>query len=163
MGHYERDLDGKEPDRRSSSAASSLNFSFTNEILQQAVSQRQDRQSFESAAQFSYTHIFSADVLGDFRAMLRDITAGFWSNDLSTPMIVSQDRGYREGYVKGAVSAHRGAHEFKVGAEGDFAGLQESLGIICSDPRNSIPRDTLSFQYFGHAPDREQGTCSRRI
>ena len=160
MGHYERDIDGKNRIgiivRREQSK-----FLVPDEILQEQAGQRQDRQSFESAVQFSYTHIFSADVLGDFRAMLRDITAGLWSNALSTPMIVSQDRGYREGYVKGAISVHHRIHEFKFGAEGDFAGLQESLSYLITDPTQFDPGTPLSFQYFGHAPDREQGAFTQ--
>ena len=100
MGHYERDLD--EHDRigiifrREQSK-----FLVPNELVQQAAGQRQDRASDETALQFSYKHIFSPNVLGDVRAMARDITAGFWSNPLAMPMIAAQDRSYREGYVKG--------------------------------------------------------------
>jgi hypothetical protein len=91
MAHYERDLSDKDRIgiilRREQSK-----FLAPDEIIQEQAGQRQDRDSFESAAQFSYTHIFSPNVLGDFRAMIRDITAGLWSNELSTPIIAGQDR-----------------------------------------------------------------------
>src|SRR6185437_4756068 len=118
--------------------------------------QRQDRGSYESAGQFSYTHIFTPDVVGDFRAMERDITADFWSNPLATPMIASQDRSYRESYVKGTVSIHHGRQEFKMGTEGDFASLQESLSYAITDPTQFDPDTPAAFRFFGHAPDREQ-------
>lgn len=129
MAHYERDINdtnriGIILNRNQSK------FLVPNMIPQQEAGQRQDRQNYESGIQLSYQHIFSPNVLGEFRAMSRDITAGFWSNDLSTPMIVDQDRGYHEQYVKGTLSIHAGAHEFKTGVEGDFAKLQESLSTL---------------------------------
>ncbi|MGH9558881.1 MAG: TonB-dependent receptor, partial [Bryobacteraceae bacterium] len=153
--HYERDLNDTNRIglvlRRGQSK-----FLVPNEIVQQQAGQRQDRGSFESAAQFSYTHIFTPDIVGDVRAMERDITAGLWSNDLSTPMVVSQDRGYRESYVNGAVSIHHGRQEFKVGAEGDFASLRESLAYRITNPSQFDPATPWSFDFFGTAPDREQ-------
>jgi hypothetical protein len=128
-----------------------------NEIVQQQAGQRQDRDNFETAAQLSYTHIFSPDILGDFRAMARDITAGFWSNDLSTPMIAGQDRAYHEEYVKGTLSVHAGIHEFKTGVESDYASIQESLYYLITDPTQFDPDTPPSFKFYGHAPDREQG------
>lgn len=155
MAHYERDLTNSDRIgivlRREQSR-----FLVPNEIIQQAAGQRQDRDSFESAAQFSYTHIFSPNVLGDFRAMVRDITAGFWSNDLSTPMMSSQDRGYHEAYVKGTVSVHAGSHEFKTGIESDYASIQEALRYLITNPALFDPATPLSFQFYGHSPDREQ-------
>ncbi|MGA8026048.1 MAG: TonB-dependent receptor, partial [Bryobacteraceae bacterium] len=156
MAHYERDLTDKDRIgvilRREQSR-----FLVPDEIVQEQAGQRQDRDNFESAAQLSYEHIFSPDVLGDFRAMVRDLTAGFWSNDLSTPMIASQDRGYHEEYVKGTVSVHAGHHEFKTGFESDYASLQESLYYLITNPTQFDPGTPLSFNYYGHAPDREQG------
>jgi len=160
MAHYERDLTDKDRIgivlRRVQSK-----FLVPNEIVQQEAGERQDRQSFESAAQFSYTHIFSSNVLGDFRAMTRDLTAGFWSNDLSTPMIASQDRGYHEAYVKGTVSVHAGHHEFKTGVESDYASIEEALNYVITDPTQFTPDTPLSFNFYGHAPDREQGVFAQ--
>jgi len=157
MGHYESDLTDKDRIgiilRREQSR-----FLVPNEIVQQAAGQRQDRDSFESAGQFSYEHIFSPNVLGDFRAMVRDLTAGFWSNNLSTPMIASQDRGYHEEYVKGTVSIHAGMHEIKAGVESDYASIQEALSYLITDPAQFDPGTPPSFNFYGHAADREQGT-----
>ena len=141
MGHYESDLTDKDRIgiilRREQSR-----FLVPNEIVQEAAGQRQDRDSFESAGQFSYEHIFSPNVLGDFRAMVRDLTAGFWSNDLSTPMIASQDRGYHEEYVKGTVSIHAGMHEIKAGVESDYASIQEALSYLITDPALHLSTST---------------------
>jgi hypothetical protein len=160
--HYERDINETNRVgvifRREQSA-----FLVPNEIVEQAAGQRQDRESKETALQFSYTHIFSPTVVGDFRGMARDLSANFWSNDLSTPMIVEQERGYREGYVKGTISAHKGNHELKAGAEGDFAGIRESLGYAITDPTQFDPGTPLSFHFRGRAPDREQGAFAQDL
>jgi hypothetical protein len=156
MAQYERDLTDR--DRVSVILRrEQAKFLVPNEYIQQQAGQRQDRQSFESAAQISYQHIFSPNVLADFHAMSRDITAGFWSNDLSTPMIAGQDRGYHEQYVKGTVSVHAGIHDFKFGLESDYASLQENLNYLITDPSQFDPDTPQSFRFYDHAPDREQG------
>jgi hypothetical protein len=155
MVHYERDIDDKNRIGLIVSREQSK-FLVPNEIPQEQAGQRQDRQSFASSAQFSYDHIFSPNVLGDFRAMTRDITADFWSNELATPMIASQDRGYHEEYAKATMSVHAGKHEFKFGGEADFAQLQEALSYLITDPTQFDPGTPLAFSFYGHAPDREQ-------
>ncbi len=160
MAHYERDLTDKDRIgvilRREQSK-----FEVPDEILQERAGQRQDRQSFESAAQFSYDHIFSPNVLAYLRAMTRDVTAGYWSNDLSTPMIAGQDRAYHEEYAKGAISVHSGIQEWKVGGDFDYASIQEALNYRITDPALFDPGTPLSFSFYGHAPDREQSAFAQ--
>jgi len=155
MGHFERDLGAHDRIgvifRREQSK-----FLVPNEIVQEAAGQRQDRDSYETAVQVSYQHIFSSNVVGNLGAMARDLTASLWSNPLSTPMIAGQDRSYREGYTKGAVSVHEGVHEFKFGAEGDFASLREALNDQITDPMQFAPDTPLAFHFLGRAQDREQ-------
>ena len=127
------------------------------EHIQQQEGQSPDRQRLETAAQFSYSHIFSPNVLGDFRAMSRDLTAGLWSNNFSTPILADQGRGYHEQYVKGTISVHAGFNEFKTGVESDYASITESLNYLITDPTQFDPATPQSFRFYGHAPDREQG------
>ena len=136
-------------------------FLVPDEMVQEQAGQRQDRDDFDSAAQLSYDHIFSTNVLGQLRAMVRDITAGLWSNDLSTPMIAGQDRGYHEEYVKGSVSVHARIHEFKTGVESDYASIEEALSYLITDPALFDPGTPLAFRFYGHAPDREQGVFAQ--
>lgn len=156
MAHYERDLTEKDRIgivlRREQSK-----FLVPNEIIQQQAGQRQDRENFETAAQVSYQHIFSSNVLGDIHAMARDITASFWSNDFSTPIIAGQDRGYHEEYVKGTISVHTGIHEFKAGVESDYASIEEAFNYLITNPSQFDPATPQSFAFYYHAPDREQG------
>ncbi len=156
MAQFERDISDR--DRVSVILRrEQAKFLVPNEYLQQQANQRQDRQSYETAAQLSYQHIFSPNVLADFRAMSRDLTARFWSNDLATPIIAGQDRAYHEQYVKGTLSAHAGIHEFKTGIESDYASIEENLNYQITDPSQFDPDTPPSFRFYGHAPDREQG------
>jgi outer membrane cobalamin receptor len=155
-GHYEKDLTDKDRFgivlRRDQAK-----FLVPDEIVQEMAGQRQDRDSFESAALLSYQHIFSPKVLGDFRASVRDLTAGLWSNDLSTPILASQDRAYHEEYVKGTISVDAGINQFKTGVESDYASIQEALSYLITDPTQFDPDTPPAFTFYGHAPDREQG------
>ncbi len=160
LGHYERDLGPK--DRLGIVVRrEQARFLVPNEMVQEAAGQRQDRTSHETAAQVSYTHIFSPELLLDLRGMARDITAGFWSNPLSTPMIAGQDRSYREGYGKAAVTGHTGANDWKAGVETDFAGLREALGYQITDASQFAPGTPAAFQFLGRAQDREQGAFAQ--
>ncbi len=63
MAHYEYDIDDKNRIGVIVSRNQSK-FLVPNEVPQQEAGQRQDRQNFESSAQFSYEHIFSPNVWG---------------------------------------------------------------------------------------------------
>jgi len=160
MAHYERDLSAHDRVgvvlRREQAK-----FEVPDEIVQQQAGQRQDRESFESAAQLWYDHIFSANAIGMFRAMTRDVTASYWSNALSTPMIAGQDRGYHEQYAKAALSLHAGVQEFKAGGDFDYASIQEALSYRITDPTLFGPDTPLMFRFYGHAPDREQSAFAQ--
>ena len=103
-------------------------FLVPNERLQQEAGQRQDRNSQETVGQFSYQHIFSANVLGDLRGLVRDLSAGLSSNPLATPILAQQDRGFRELYLKGTVAAHIGRHEWKAGGDADLGAAAALTG-----------------------------------
>ena len=75
----------------------------------------------------SHQHVFSPRVLANVRLMARDTDASLWSNSLSTPIAPFQDRGFRESYVSGSVSATYGRHELKAGAEAIFGSVHESF------------------------------------
>src|SRR6516162_5133098 len=136
-------------------------FMVPNEILQQAAGQRQDRDGHETLGQISHTHIFSTHVLGQFRGMMRDTSAGLWSNPFSTPIQPAQNRGFREGYLAGSISAHYGQHEIKGGAEGWFSSVHEDLSFHIANYKigttrvfdKDIPRD---FQFSSRSPGRTQ-------
>jgi outer membrane cobalamin receptor len=131
-------------------------FLVPNENLQQDAGQRQDRDSIENAAQFSVQRILSPRMVGDVRAMVRDVSATLWSNAASTPIVASQDRGFRELYAKAAVAAHAGVHELKVGGDFIVADLRETFAYRITDP-GAFDDDTApAFGFDGVHGNREQ-------
>lgn len=131
-------------------------FLVPNEHVQEAAGQRQDRNSAETAAQFSYQRIFSPRVLGDLRGMARDVSAGLWSNGFSTPIIAGQNRGFREVYFKGTVTASVGPHELKAGGDISLGTVREQFGYRITDPDLFEPGTRAAFTFDERRPDREQ-------
>jgi Outer membrane cobalamin receptor protein len=131
-------------------------FLVPNENVQQAAGQRQERQSRETAGHFSYQRVPSASVLADVRGMARQFSAALSSNPRSTPIIASQDRGYRHQYVKSTIAVHAGRHDVKAGIEADFGTLREAFDYAITDPDRFDPDTPAAFRFVGRARDREQ-------
>jgi outer membrane cobalamin receptor len=131
-------------------------FTVPNELVQQEAGQRQDRGTHETSGQFSYQHIFSSSVLADARALVRDLSADLRSNALSTPIIAQQDRGLRETYIKGSLTAHRGIHEWKAGFDIDFGTIREAFGYVITDRERFAPTTPGTLSFDDRADDREQ-------
>jgi len=154
-GHYERDFTDR--DRLGFILRHDQTvFQVPNEFVQQSAGQRQDRDSDETMGIFSYQHIFSSNVLGDFRVMSRDDSAGLSSNPQSTPIIAGQRRSFREVYLKGNISVHHGIHEFKAGADLDYASIHERFNYAITDFSQFDPETPPAFNFFGRGLDREQ-------
>ena len=131
-------------------------FLVPNERVQQEAGQRQDRDSQETVGQFSYQRVVSARVLGDVRGMVRDLSAGLWSNSAAIPIAARQDRGFRELYLKGAVSAHLGAHEWKAGGDVIVGSVRERFSYQLSDPTQFDPDTPAAFSFDERRANREQ-------
>ena len=153
--HYERDLTDR--DRLGLIVRHEQTvFQVPNEFLQQAAGQRQDRDSNETIGILSYQHVFSSNVLGDFRLMSRDDSSGLASNPLSTPIIAGQERSVRELYLKGNISIHHGIHEIKAGADMDYGSIHEQFDYAITDFSQFDPGTPPNFAFSGHGLDREQ-------
>ena len=133
----------------------SSQFLVPNENIQQEAGQRQDRNSLENAAQFSVQRIFSSSVV-DVRGMVRDVSAKLWSNPESTPIIASQDRGFREFYLKGSVSGHHGVHEWKAGADMTAGTVREDFAYTVTDEDDFDDDVPLDFTFSDRRHDSEQ-------
>jgi outer membrane cobalamin receptor len=131
-------------------------FQVPNEFVQQAAGQRQDRNSNETIGILSYQHVFSSNVLADFRLMSRDDSSGLSSNQLSTPIIAGQQRSFRELYLKGNISIHHGIHEIKAGADMDYGSIHEQFDYAITDFSQFDPGTPPTFNFFDHGLDREQ-------
>jgi hypothetical protein len=160
--HYERDLTVR--DRVGLIVRHALSrFQIPNEQLQQTAGQRQDGDNFETMGIASYQHVFSADVLGSLRGMVRDNQNDLSSNPESTPVIAFLHNHFREGYFNGSLSVHHGLHEFKTGIESDNTFLQENFSDRITDPSRFDPETPLTFTFpgsrpsDGRRPELEQG------
>ena len=127
-----------------------------NENIQQEAGQRQDRTSLENAAQFSLQRIFSSNMVGDIRGMVRDVSAKLWSNPESTPIAASQDRGFREFYLNGSISGHRGVHEWKAGADMSAGTVREDFAYTITNDDDFDSDVPLDFTFADRRHDREQ-------
>lgn len=164
---YERDLTNH--DRVSFTVRHELSrYLIPNEQLQQTLhknffdpsapldSQFQNADNFETMGIAAYQHIFSPNVVGDLRGMVRDNSKDLYSNPYSTPVIAFQHNDFREGYFKGSVSIHHGRQEWKLGAESDVTYLHENFSDIITDPSHFGPGTPPAFRFLGHRADLEQ-------
>ena len=152
---YERDFSNH--DRLSFSARHEFSrFLVPNELVQEAAGQRQDRNNFETMGIVSYQHVFSQNVVGDLHGMVRDDSEGFTSNPFSTPIIVFQQNGFREGYFKGTISIHHGNQEWKAGVESDSTFLREQFSDVITDFSQFDPGTPATFSFAANRPDLEQ-------
>jgi hypothetical protein len=124
--------------------------------LQPLGSQLQNADNFETMGIVSYQHIFSANVVGDFRGMVRDNSNDLYSNPYSTPVIAFQHNYFREGYFKGSVSVHHGRQEWKAGVESDSTFLHENFSDQITDFTQFDPGTPATFSFLGSKPDLEQ-------
>jgi hypothetical protein len=104
----------------------------------------------------SYRHIFSENVVADFRGMVRNDQNDLYSNPASTPIIAFQNNWFREGYFKGLVAVHHGRHEWKAGIESDATSLHENFNYTISDPTQFDAGTPPAFSFSGNGLDLEQ-------
>ncbi|MGB7555157.1 MAG: TonB-dependent receptor [Candidatus Korobacteraceae bacterium] len=154
-GRYERDFTPS--DRLTLMFRHELaRYDIPNEQVQQAAGQRQDGNNFENMGIASYRHIFSANVVANFGAMVRDDSNGLSSNLLSTPIIAFQSNHFTEAYFKGTISIHHGNQEWKAGFESDNTFLHEHFADVITDPSQFDPGTPTTFRFVGSRPDLEQ-------
>src|SRR2546429_1631286 len=96
---YERDFSDRDRLRLTVSH-NIVRFLVPNELVQQEAGQQQDITNTETTGQVYFQHIISSELLLSVSGSVRDAAATLSSNPFATPVIVLQDRGYREGYVR---------------------------------------------------------------
>jgi hypothetical protein len=143
---YERDFSAS--DRlRVSVTHNAIRFLIPNELVQQHAGQRQDIQNGETSGQVYFQHSISPELFLSFSGSVRDSSATLTSNPFATPVIVSQDRGYREGYARADLAGHHGRHDWKTGVDTIFSPVHETLQYAISDPAQFDPGTQLSFRF----------------
>ena len=130
-------------------------FLVPNYLVQQNAGQRQDVANTETSGQIYFQHTISSNLFLSFSGSVRDASANLSSNSLATPVIVSQDRGYREGYVRGDLAGRRGRQDWKVGVDGIFNPVYEKLQYTITDLTQFDRGTQQQFQFSDHAWDVE--------
>ena len=153
---YERDF--TDNDRlRVTIAHASLRYIVPNDYLQQTALQRQDAASSETSGLIYFQHTISPTLVLSFSGGVRDSSFSLQSNPFSTPVIVHQDRGYREGYVRGDLAGHRSHHDWKAGVDSFFTPVHEALQYHITDPAQFDPGTQLNLNFSGSKWDTEPG------
>jgi hypothetical protein len=130
-------------------------FRVPNDLVQEEAGQRQDRSSREHAAQAAWSHVSSQRFLLNVRAAAADVATELWSNPSATPIVVSQQRGFRRAYVKVSLSAQAGVHEIKIGGDVVHAPVHEALQYRITD-KSAFSLGTPSiFSFADRQPDSE--------
>jgi len=143
---YERDFSTS--DRlRVSVMHNVVRFLVPNELVQQHAGQRQDIQNTETSGQIYFQHAISPELFLSFSGSVRDSGATLTSNPFATPVIVSQDRGYREGYARADLAGHHGHHDWKTGVDSIFSSVHEALQYAITDPTQFDAGTKLNFQF----------------
>ena len=132
-----------------------VRYDVPNELIQQQSGQLQNSVQRETSGQIHYTHAFSANVLLSVAGSVRDAYALLDSNAASTPIIVSQNRGYREGYFRADLAGHHGKHEWKFGVDGIFSPVNENLQYQITAPLQFDPGTLQSFNFSDRRWDVE--------
>ena len=132
-------------------------FELPNEQIQQAAGQLETADNFETMGIVSYQHIFSPNLLADFRGMVRNNSNDLYSNPESTPIMAFSHNYFNEGYFNASVSVHHGRHEFKAGIDSDNRFLHENFSdVITGDPNDPDypfdPDTPLTFAFPGMFP-----------
>ncbi len=141
---YERDF--SERDRlRVALTHNDVRFLVPNELVQNERLQRQDIANHETSGQIYFQHTISSDLFLSFSGSVRDASAQLTSNADSWPVIVNQNRGYREGYARGDLAGHRGHHDWKVGLDSIFNSVHEALQYAITDANQFDPGTQLQL------------------
>lgn len=161
-GRFERDLTDQHH-LRLSVHSKRFGFQLPNDQQQQDGGQRQDRRNSETTGQVTYQAVLSPNLIANIRGMSRDLTARLWSNALATPIIADQDRGFREGYVSGSMSYHRGRHEIKAGADAVATSIHERFGYRITEPDAFDDDVPGAFRFADRRQGREQALFAQDL
>ncbi len=131
-GRVDRDL-GKQDRLNLYLRSNRVGFLVPNDFRQQAAGQRQDRRASETSGQVHYQKMLSPSWLVSLRGMGREVNAELWSNSLSTPVVVTQDRGLREGVAAAAFTRQGERHTWKMGGDFRSVDIRENFGFAAAD------------------------------
>ena len=157
---YARQLTQKDH-LRFSLAHNSVSFQVPNELVQQEAGQLQGRRNEETSGDVSYSRILSPGLLLSAAGSVRDSYANLNSNAESTPIIATQQRGFRESYARVDLAGQSGRHSWKIGTDALFSNVHEALQYQITDPDAFDPNLERNFQFNDRGHDREESVFAQ--
>ncbi len=151
---YERDFSDRTR-LRLTITHNEVSYLVPNYLVQQQAGQRQNSSSAETSGQIFFQHTISPDLFLSLSGSVRGTDFTLSSNSLSTPIIISQDRGYLEGYARADLAGHHGHHDWKIGIDTIFGPVHESLQYFITDPAQFDPGTLQQFQFSARRWDVE--------
>ncbi|HET9177215.1 MAG TPA: TonB-dependent receptor [Terriglobia bacterium] len=130
-------------------------YTVPNELVQQEDGQRQDTADSETNFQADYSRVLSPTLLFGAEGSLRDESFQLWSNNLSTPVAISQQRGFRQGYGRATLAGSQGIHNWKIGVDTIFNPVRENLQYAITNPSLFDPDTAQSFVFADRQTDIE--------
>jgi hypothetical protein len=151
---YARDLsEGKRI--RVSFHRDDLHYLVPNELVQQESGQHQGVGAAEESGQFDYEQTLSRALELNAEGSFREESFYLSSNSLSTPVIVNQQRGFRQGYGRATLSGTHGIHDWEIGADLIDDPVHEALQYTITNASLFDPGTALQFQFADRETDIE--------
>lgn len=132
-----------------------VHYLVPNELVQQQAGQRQDVGTEDTSAQFDYTQVLSPTLLYNVEGSFLDESFRLASNNLATPVIVSQHRGFRQTYLRATISGAHGKQNWKAGTDLIVNPVHEALQYTITNPAQFSPTTSPNFQFTDHQYDIE--------
>jgi len=130
-------------------------YTVPNELVQQEAGQRQDSADSETNFQADYSRVLSPTLLFGAEGSFRDESFQLWSNSFSTPVVISQQRGFRQGYGRVTLAGSKGIHNWKIGVDTIFNPVRENLQYAITNPSLFDPDTAQRFAFFDRQRDIE--------
>ena len=130
-------------------------YSVPNELVQQEAGQRQDTVGNEVSGQGDYQRVMTPALLFSAEGSFRYDSFRLWSNGLATPVVISQQRGFRQGYGRLTLAGSHGAHDWKIGADAIFNPVHEAVQYAITNPALFDPGTAQRFNFADHRTDVE--------
>ncbi len=131
------------------------NFQVPNRLDQEIAGQDQRQLLRNYSESFSWQHLFSQTVVGNFSFFNRNSTAELRSNPLSTPVVAFQDRKLTNYGVIGSISYAGHGHSIKTGIQYTRTPVRENFSFYPTDTSffepifdengNEFPNPVLQF------------------
>jgi hypothetical protein len=151
---YSRELTDRDH-LRLSFGRDTVRYPVPNELVQQETGQRQNAADREISGQIDYDRVLSPALLFSAEGSFRDESFDLWSNNLATPVVISQQRSFAQGYGRVTLAGSHGAHNWKLGTDTIFNPVHEALQYAITNPSLFDPGTALHYNFADRRTDVE--------